>query len=150
MFGTKAVAAVTRSVMALTLASGLVVGTTQPAAASTMTEATMVCTEGTESVYFGLPLTGSARMSIFAYRVDGGSWAYTNWYYTSNGSYWMYDGGRWAALPVDSSMTIRSVGNRKLVEGFEYRYNPSTGAASWISLGSCRTTSYFDGGIVFN
>jgi hypothetical protein len=135
--------------MALTLATGLAFGATQPAAASTMTDATMVCAEGTGSVYFGLPLTGSARMSIFAYRVNSGSWAYTNWYYTSNGSFWMYDGG-WKALPADSSMTIRDVGGNKLVQGFEYRYIPSTGSGSWISLGSCRTSSFFESGITFH
>ena len=150
MFGPKVVSGIGRTLLALTLATGLATGASKPASASTMTDATMACAEGTETVYFGLPLTGAPRMSIFAYRLNGGAWAYTHWYYTSNGSYWLFEGGRWTALPLSGSSPFRIVGNNVLVDGFEYRYNPSTGAASWINLGSCRTSSFFTGGIIFN
>lgn len=148
MFGAKAFSAVTRTAMALTLAAGLAAGATRPVEAS-MTDAYMACGEGTGGIYFGFPLEGAARMSIFAYRVDNGGWQYTNWYYTSNGSYWMWE-GRWNALPLSSSQTIRLVGGGHTVYGYEYRYNPSTRSGAWVNLGQCQTSSFSDNPYIFN
>lgn len=148
MFGTKVVPAIARTLVALTLATGLAAGATKPAEAS-MTDAYMACGEGTGGIHFGLPLSGGARMSLFAYRVDSGSWQFTNWYYTSNGSYWMWE-GKWASLPFDSSMTSRNIGGNHNVYGYEYRYNPSTASGGWVNLGSCRTSSFFESGIIIN
>ena len=150
MFGSKAVSIVSKSLLALTLASGLALSSSRPAEAS-MTDAYLACGEGTETAYFGFPLAGAGRMSIFAYRIDSGAWNYTAWYYMRDGSYWQYEAGRgWVALPADSSMTMLVAGNNRVVEGYEYRYNPSTGSGSWINLGWCRTTSFFESGITFN
>jgi hypothetical protein len=149
MFGTKVVPAIARTLVALTLATGLAAGATKPAEASTMTDAYMACAEGTGGIYFGLPLSGGARMSLFAFRVDSGSWQFTNWYYTSNGSYWMWE-GKWVSLPFDSSMTARNIGGNHNVYGYEYRYNPSTASGGWVNLGSCRTSSFYESGIIIN
>jgi hypothetical protein len=151
MFGAGIVRAIARTLVGLTLATALAAGTTGQANAS-MSNAYMACGEGTETVYFGLPLSGAARMSIFAFSVDGGAWQFTHWYYTDNGSYWHFDPAqaRWVGMPPEGSQSTWIVGNRHNVVGFEYRYIPSTQTGSWISLGSCRTTSFFDGGIVYN
>lgn len=148
MFRTNVVPAIAKTLVALTLATGLAAGATKPAEAS-MTDAYMACGEGTGGIYFGLPLSGAARMSVFAYRVDNGGWQFTNWYYTSNGSYWMWE-GKWVSLPFDSSMTARLTGGNHTVYGYEYRYNPSTGAGGWVNLGSCRTSSFSDNPYIFD
>jgi hypothetical protein len=149
MLGQKVLSAGAKSLAALALAGAVTAGSAEPASAA-MTNAYMACGEGTETVYFGLPLDSPARMSIFAFRVNGGAWQWTPWYYTAQGRFWLYNGSRWEPLPAEGSSSINIVGNNKLVEGWEYRVNVSTGAGSWVSLGSCRTTSFFGGGLVFN
>ena len=121
----------------------------KPAQAS-MTESSMACGLGTETVAFGFPQEGAGRMSVFAYRINGGAWQYTSWYYTWNGFAWIWDGARWVDT-VGGVASFALAGNNNLVEGWEYRYDPATGSARWLDLGSCRTSSFFDGGIrVYN
>lgn len=144
--------AIGKSVLAVALAAGIMGGTGVQEARAALSDSSMRCPEGTENFYFGLPLDSAPRWSIYAYRIDGGTWQWTDWYWVNRGSYWYWDANRAqvVALPADSSMRIVPVGNNKLVEGWEYRYSPSTGSGTWVNLGYCRTTSYFGGGIIFN
>jgi len=147
MFGSRVIPAVTRKFMALTLAAGLAAGMSGTAHAA-IPNAYLSCAEGTGMFAIELPIDATARMSYFAYRVDGGAWTSTPWYYTNSGLSWVLDWGRWVALPLGGGPGMWDVGGNRLVEGFEYRYKASTGTGSWISLGWCRTTSFFEGGIV--
>jgi hypothetical protein len=141
-------------VKALTATAGatLLAGTmlfaspTAPAAAAGLNDAWLSCGTGTETIHFGLPLAGT-RYSQFAYRLDGGAWQYTNWYYASNSSYQVYTNAGWQGIR-DGGGPIIIVGGGHLVEGWEYRWTPASGA-QWVNLGSCTTSSFFSGGIVY-
>ena len=147
MFGTKARSIVTKGLLALALAGSLTVAGTRPAAAS-MTDASMGCGVGTETVTFGFPQEGAGRMSVFAYSINGGAWKFTNWYYTANGFAWMWNGSSWIGLPGGIASFALAGSNNKIV-GYEYRYDPSARTGRWIALGSCTTSSFFNDGLVY-
>jgi hypothetical protein len=152
MFGFKVSSIVGGALVTLALAGSIATGGTRTVdgtpVAGSIYESGMYCPEGTGAISFGLPLDGPARMSLFAFRVNGGEWQFTNWYYSARGVFYFFNGSNWE----DSSMmAIELISGSKLVEGFEYRYDVTSGTGGWVALGSCTTSSFFDGtGIVFD
>ena len=130
-----------KTAAALGLALAITVTGTKTAQAS-MTDPSMGCGAGTGIVTFGFPQEGPGRISIFAYRLDGGPWKFTNWYYTWNGFSWLWNGAAWEGLPGGVA-TFPIVGGQHLVEGWEYRVDPATNAAQWYALPSCTTSDFF-------
>lgn len=138
---------VSKTVVSLVLASSIL-GTVDAQPVAAMTESSIGCGVGTETVSFGFAQAAPARISIFAYRINNGAWKFTPWYYTWNGFAWVFEGGRW----VDTNGGVASfvlAGSNNLVEGYEYRYDPNAGSGGWIYLGSCRTSSFFRDGITY-
>jgi hypothetical protein len=144
--------AITRTILAGALSIAVIAGLGARPVAAALSDSSLACGEGTETAYFGFPLDSEPRMSIFAYRVNGGGWQWTDWYYMSSGRYWNWSTGqgRWLGLSADVSFKLLMLGNRAFVEGWEYRYDPVRGTEGWINLGSCTTSSFFSGGLVFN
>ena len=150
MLGTHKLAlTIGKTALALAVAT-TAVGAAAGEAHASLSSSSLGCAEGTETFYLGLPIVSRPVMVIYAFRVNGGAWKWTPWYYSANSSYYVYGTTGWSALPADSSQRIYDVGNSKLIEAWEYRYDPATRATGWTNLQSCRTTSYFSGGIVFN
>jgi hypothetical protein len=123
-----------------------------PARASLNTDAQLMCTE-LIGFRFELPAASTPRQSLFYYRVDGGRWETTNWYYTSGLTWLMYRPGvGWQSIaPGGGFLPVYSFtqAGQHTVEGFEYRY--AYGKYSWRDLGSCQgsTWEWGSGGIVF-
>jgi hypothetical protein len=98
-----------------------------------------------------LPLQGSARYSQFYFRVNGGSWYKTDWYYTHNAAWYHYDATvGWHAIGFGGGfLPLYDVTG--YVEAWESRYDGSRSNQQWVYLGTCNAYSYHvgDGGIVF-
>jgi hypothetical protein len=141
-----------KGVLATAIALAAIAGAGARPAAAAISDSNLTCGAGTETASFGFPLDSAPRLSIFAYRVNGGAWQWTDWYYMARGNYWSWNAsqGRWVGLSADVSMKILMLGNGATVEGWDYRHDPARGTGGWVNLGSCRTTSFFSGGLVFN
>jgi len=105
-----------------------------------LSRSTLACPFLVEGFYFGLPIVGQGLASRYYYRLDGGAWYRTNWYYTKDISAWYFDEdtGRWVAVPANNSIVTPPAGPGQLVEGWEWQYDFSTRASKWVNLGSCR------------
>jgi hypothetical protein len=115
----------------------------QAVSAASMDQAWMSCGEGTETVSFGLPLSAPGRWSQFLYTVDGGrTWQKTAWYYSKYGAFYIWNGRALESIR-DGGGPIILVGNRQRVYGYE-----SNGYRN-VYLGTCVTSSFFSGGIVY-
>jgi hypothetical protein len=148
---TKVMAMAGKGLLAAAIATGSVLGAGASDAQAAMSDSSLVCGQGTETAYIGFPLDSAPRMAIYAYRVNGGSWRYTDWYWMARGSYWSWNAnaGRWVSLPADVSMKILTIGDRQHVEAWEWRVE--SGAGRWVQppMTPCTTTSFFNGGITY-
>jgi hypothetical protein len=94
--------------------------------------------------HFALPVfTDFQHISLFAYRIDGGPWQYTKWYWGDALGGQFYDPGlgRW----VEQGMGAfpGQVRARGRVVGFEYTYYWDTPSLSgWHGLGSCQAVVF--------
>jgi len=147
MFGPDLAKTFAKGMLAFAIASWAAFGVGAEPARAALSDSLMMCAEGTESVGFSLPVSAPDRYSIFAYSVNGGTWQYSNWFYTSYGHSWMWNGQGWESAGFAAGPIIL-VGNQASVVGYEYRWTQAAGG-TWVSLGSCVTTSFFGGGIVF-
>jgi hypothetical protein len=139
---------VTKGIASFILAAAIAATSGAKPVAASMTDTSLSCGVGTETAAFAFPLEGPGRMSVFAYRINGGSWQFTSWYYTWNGFAWIWQGGRWVDT-VGGVASFALAGTNNLVEGYEYRYDPTSGTGGWINLGSCVTSSFFHDGITY-
>lgn len=150
-------------VMAATIGTGVLVTGVSPASAeSTSNMVSFRCEEGTGQFTFGLPTSSDGRTSYFEYRIDGGSRWYTPYKYYSYGtSRWRTTvdvrtgattGRTWEPMSYTGTAPVwwsGNIGGGRFVEAREYRrYN--NGYGYWANLGSCRTSNWSGGGIVFN
>jgi hypothetical protein len=132
--------------IAVALAASAFAGQAQ---ATTLTDAWLNCTFGS-GVHFELPFQGSARTSQFYFRINGGQWYNSEFYYTRNADWYIYDSGRkaWQEIGYGGGfLPIYDVTG--FVEAWESRYYPG-GSHQWVNLGSCNAYSYHpgEGGIV--
>lgn len=141
-----------RLVTLFALVAALVAIVSAPAQASPVTDAQLTCTE-LVGFRFELPASSTPRQSQFYFRVDGGGWYTTNWYYTSGLTWMMYRRGiGWQSIgPGGGSLPIYHFEDsaRHTIEGWEYRY--AYGHYTWHNLGSCQASTFNpgNGGIVF-
>jgi hypothetical protein len=128
------------AVVAATVAVGF---NAEPTKAASMTQTWMSCGEGTETVHFGLPLSAAGRWSQFVYTLDNGrTWQSTAWYYSKYGQFYIWNGRALESIR-DGGGPILIVGGNKRVTGYEW-----TGTR-YLALGTCVTSSFFSGGIVY-
>jgi hypothetical protein len=133
-----------RTIGALALAAGVTLGATGEAAAADL-GASLNCQVGSGEYTLNLPYTYYGYYSLFYVSVDGSDWQTTNWFWS--GSYLNYElgaaGWEYRSLGVSSAL-----GNGHTVSAWEYRYF-SNGATEWVNLGSCTTSSFDFGGLIF-
>jgi len=125
------------AVAALTMT--LVTTATTPAEASTG----ISCPQGYGIVVFTNPSVADTTWSLYWYRVNGGAWQTTAWFYSVGYTTFVWNGssldrtfGEAGAQP--------SVGTG-YVEGWEQRYTPNGYGGwvyEWINMGSCYASSF--------
>ena len=120
----------------------------QPVAAVSMDVPQLECPEGTGVADLTLPLHAAPRMSLFFFRVDGGAWQQTDWYYTSFDHAWIWNPqSGWHEIPFysDWSKMIFLSGTHS-VDAWELRF--TDGQSQWVNLGSCTTSDFSAPGII--
>ena len=133
-----------RLVATLALGSGAAFASAAPAAAADL-GAGLDCPVGAGGYALNLPFVYQPHYSQFYISVDGRPWATTNWFWSSAYQNYEYTSSGWQVAGVTRSI---STGHDNVVYAWEYRYY-SNGATEWVNLGSCRTSSFDFGGIVF-
>jgi hypothetical protein len=137
--------------LALVAAAAMGVGTAAGAntarAPQTADDAWIQCGYGT--VDFELPTDAApARLTSFAYSLDGGAYQYTRWFYSRGSDHYSFDSasgwggmGTYAELGVAANTSVRV---------WEYRLYDN-GFAQWDDLGSCLVEGnpFDSGGFVF-
>lgn len=132
-------------VAALAFAGALMGLGTQPAQA-VFDRPAMTCAQLTGHMYFSVPRTTvvtNTRMSQFAYRVNGGAWTYSDWYFADYVQTYRWDGRSWlsySARGVDG-LTAYKLQSGAHVEGWE-RVQLNGGDLYWQSLGTCVVSSW--------
>lgn len=158
MFGSLA-----KAILITTLGLGIAAGaihSDDPAAASptaassiagSLSDSSLVCgSAGSGTFHLAFPFYSAPHYSYFAYRVNGGAWQVTNWYFIEYGRFLVYD-GRWINMGYASSGTFWTNSGSATIEAWEWRVDAATGAAGWQQLRPCSVDdfgNYGNGGIV--
>lgn len=130
----------------LVVVAALAVGVPSTARADANTDAWLNC-PGLSGFRFELPAAGSARMSQFAFSIDGGGWRYTSWYYTHGLQYFQWNGSSWQQIGVGGGFLPHYDFQDEAVHrvvAWEYRQHSSSNG--WHYLGECQASSYHGGG----
>jgi|SoiMethySBSTD1v2_1073268.scaffolds.fasta_scaffold2212355_2 hypothetical protein len=131
-------------VVTAALALGVAAGGTAPAGAFSGSDAWLACSEGAGTALINLPVNAPARWSIYAYRIDGGAWQWSTWYYLDGANYSYWTGSRLASIPYGAiaQMPYFNVGGNHLFQAWEYRYDRYGRSMGRVNLGSCRTVDF--------
>lgn len=79
---------------------------------------------------------------VFAYRINGGQWVFSNWMASHRMNNWEHVGGGWQARQVNFFFTP-DLWPGNTVDRFAYVHRASF--SGWVNLGSCS-----QGGLIFN
>jgi hypothetical protein len=132
--------ALPRTIVGFGLVLALVAGTgVAPAGAKTL------CAFGNGVALVNLPFVSEGAYSQFYFRVDGGQWQVSPWYYSNGDSAWIWDGA-WQYLSLAESGPTFTVGSG-WVDAYEHRFTPSNWGY-WVYHEGCNAWSFAGGGIV--
>ena len=126
--------------------SGMMLGAVAAPASAATGDSQLACELGFDGYSIYLPFVSDGYYSLYYTSVDGGAWGTSNWWYSSNFMNFEYTSAGWSA---NHSLYIGSnLGGGHKVTAWEYRYF-ANGTGQWVYLGSCVTTSFMGGGIIY-
>jgi hypothetical protein len=128
------------------------VGTTQAAAtdpsagagipAATFNDTQLDCSQDSFAIEYPR-YSSPARSSYFAYRISGGPWYTTTYYYFDGTNRWYWDNNGWN--PDEWNGLSIAVNGGVTVEAMERRYNANGSGWFWVDLASCFVSAYYGG-----